>query len=337
MKMSSESLQKKTKPGFLGWIMWSILGLFLFLIFLAVIGAVYQVVGSAADARQFHPPGKLVDAGGHKLHIYCMGEGKTTIILDHLGDGNSAEWALIQPELAKTTRACAYDRAGFGWSDPGPLPRTAGRAAVELHNALEKAGISGPYMLVGHSYGADVMELFASRYPQETAGLVLVDPGIYDTPDLPAELKEDTDSAFMKAAPVLSRVGLLRLADRFGFGITTGDLPADQAAAYRALRQKTAFWDQLLKVNESMPETSAELRAVSSLGNIPLIVLSADQPDDSYRRAWTEFNRRALSLSQQSEFRMVPGANHSSLVNQKEFAAQVAQAISDVLSWETRP
>jgi pimeloyl-ACP methyl ester carboxylesterase len=185
------------------------------------------VAGSTADARRFPPLGQLIDVGGHRLHIYCMGEGSTTIILDHLGDGNSVEWALVQPELAKTTRACAYDRAGFGWSEPGPLPRTAGRAANELHAALEKAGIDGPYLLVGHSYGADVMRLFANQYPQDTAALVLVDPGIYDSPNLPPELATEQDDSFIRAAPILARIGLMRLADSMDVGITTGDFNPD--------------------------------------------------------------------------------------------------------------
>src|SRR5512146_993784 len=114
-KMTCRSLQKQTKPGFLVWTMRTVLALILFVIGLIIVGAVYQLVGSAFDTQRFPPPGKLVDAGWYKLHIYCMGEGSPTILLDHLGDGNSIEWALIQPELAKTTRTCAYDRAGFGW------------------------------------------------------------------------------------------------------------------------------------------------------------------------------------------------------------------------------
>jgi pimeloyl-ACP methyl ester carboxylesterase len=289
------------------------------------------VKGSTADDRRFPPPGQLIDVGGHRLHIYCMGEGSTTIILDHLGDGNSGEWALVQPELAKTTRACAYDRAGFGWSEPGPLPRTAGRAANELHAALEKAGIHGPYVLVGHSYGADVMRLFVNQYPQDTAALVLVDPGIYDSPKLPPELATEQDDSFIRAAPILARIGLMRLADSMGVGITTGDFNPDQAAVYRAMRQKTSFWDQIRRVHEAMPETSAELRAADNLGSLPLIVLNADQPDNPYRRAWTEFNRQSATLSTNGEFRTVTGADHSSLVTKNIYASQVIQAILEVL------
>jgi hypothetical protein len=116
-----------------------------------------------------------------------------------------------------------------------------------------------------------------------------------------------------------------------GVGITTGDFNPDQAAVYRAMRQKTSFWDQIRRVHEAMPETSAELRAADNLGSLPLIVLNADQPDNPYRRAWTEFNRQSATLSTNGEFRTVTGADHSSLVTKNIYASQVIQAILEVL------
>lgn len=328
---ASEPVRNTGRRGFWFWLARAALALILLLILMLGAGAVYQQVGNSADAQRFPPPGQLVDVGGHSLHLYCTGEGSPTVILDHLGDGNSAEWALVQPELSRTNRVCAYDRAGFAWSEPGPLPRTAGRSANELAVALEKAGVGGPYVLVGHSYGADVMLLFAERHAGQAAGLVLVDPGIYDSPDLPAELSTNQDDSFMQIAAALQPVGVMRLSDSLGVdGVSTGDLPAEQAAAYRAMRQKNGFWDLLLDVSDGMPETSAELRAVTSLGDLPLIVLNADQPDDSYRRAWTEFNRRSAALSTRGEFRVLPGANHASIVNAEEYAEDVVQAVRDV-------
>ena len=328
-----EPARRAHRRGFVFWLGRAALALVLLLIAMLGAGAVYQQVGSSEDARRYPPPGELVDVGGHSLHLNCTGAGSPTVILDHLGDGNSAEWALVQPELATTNRVCAYDRAGFAWSEPGPLPRTGGRSADELRAALENAGIGGPYVLVGHSYGADVMVLFADRNAGLAAGLVLVDPGIYDSPELPAELSTNQDDSFMRIAAALAPVGLMRLSDSLGVdGVTTGDLSAEQAAVYRAMRQKNGFWDLLLDVSAGMPETSAELRAVTSLGDLPIIVLNADQPDDSYRRAWTEFNRRSASLSTRGEFRMVPGANHASIVNSKEYAEQVVQAVRDVMA-----
>ena len=125
---------------------------------------------------RFPPPGAMVDVGGFRLHMNCSGIGSPAVILDAALGGSSISWTLVQPELSKSTRVCSYDRAGFGWSDPGPVPRTAGRIATELRTLLEKAAVAPPYILVGHSYGGLVMRVFAARYRPDVAALILVDP-----------------------------------------------------------------------------------------------------------------------------------------------------------------
>ena len=103
---------------------------------LAIAGMIYQTAATEADQRKYTPPGVLVNVDGHKMHIYCMGEGSPTIILDHVGGGSSMDWALIQPKLAEHTRVCAYDRAGFGWSDYNPAPRTLAEPVSYTHLTL---------------------------------------------------------------------------------------------------------------------------------------------------------------------------------------------------------
>lgn len=120
-------------------------------------------------------PGRLVDIGGYRLHILCKGEGVPAIILDSGTGGFSLEWARVQEVMARRTQVCSYDRAGYGWSDVGPLPRTSKRISGELHALLEKAGVPGPYILAGHSFGGYTAQLFARNYPAETAGLILID------------------------------------------------------------------------------------------------------------------------------------------------------------------
>jgi len=119
-----------------------------------------------------------VSVGDHRLHIRCDGDGGPPVIFDAALGGSSLSWSLVQPAVARFTRACSYDRAGFGWSDAGPLPRTAGRIADELHELLRAAAVLPPYVLVGHSYGGLVTELYASRHPHDVAGLVLIEPAI---------------------------------------------------------------------------------------------------------------------------------------------------------------
>src|SRR4030095_1044715 len=124
------------------------------------------------------PPGRLVDVGTHRLHLLCAGEGSPSVIFDAALGASSLSWSLVHPAIARVTRACAYDRAGFGWSDGAPMPLTAGRIVDELHRLLHLAAVPGPYVLVGHSYGGLVMRLFASRHAEEVARVGLIEPAI---------------------------------------------------------------------------------------------------------------------------------------------------------------
>jgi len=117
------------------------------------------------------PPGRLVDIEAHRLHLHCAGDGAPTVVFDATLGASSLRWSRVQPAIARVTRACAYDRAGFGWSEGGLMPRTAGRIADELHQLLEIAAVPGPYILVGHSYGGLVMRVFAARHAAAVAGL----------------------------------------------------------------------------------------------------------------------------------------------------------------------
>ncbi len=118
---------------------------------LLLVGYIYEPMAEAADAKAYPPPGELVDVGGYRLHINCTGSGSPTVVIEAgLGDW-STSWGFVQPEVAKTTQVCTYDRAGMGWSEAGPLPRDAAQFAKELHTLLQSANIPGPYVMVGHS------------------------------------------------------------------------------------------------------------------------------------------------------------------------------------------
>jgi len=136
---------------------------------------VTSALGAGIVEQSLLTPGRLVDIGSHRLHIFCLGTGAPTVVIDSGLGGNSLEWIKVQRMLAPQVRVCSYDRAGYGWSEPGPLPRTSSRIVDELFTLLKKADERGPYVLVGHSFGGYTMQLFAHRYPTETAGLVLVD------------------------------------------------------------------------------------------------------------------------------------------------------------------
>ncbi|TLZ58984.1 MAG: alpha/beta hydrolase, partial [Gammaproteobacteria bacterium] len=141
---------------------------------LGVQGAARAAAGDEVYAR----PGQLVAADGTRLNLYCMGRGSPAVVFDSGWEDWAPVWAIVQPEVAKFTRACSYDRAGAGFSDAGRMPRTSVRIADELHSALHQAGIRGPYILVGHAFGGDNVRTFAARYTSEAAGLVLVEADV---------------------------------------------------------------------------------------------------------------------------------------------------------------
>src|SRR6266487_2738761 len=162
----------------------AVLALVILLVLVVLASVVYQGIASAVDASAYPPPGRLVDVGGYRLHIHCTGSGGPGAVgmLDAGNGGSSLDRGLVQPSVATFTRVCSYDRAGYGWSESGPTPRSSGRIVRELHTLLVNTGVPGPYVLVGHSFGGLNMRLYAYTYPQDMAGLVLVDSSHEDDP-----------------------------------------------------------------------------------------------------------------------------------------------------------
>ena len=153
----------------------SLAGVIALLIVFLSITSLYHAISLAIDERKYPASGKLVDVGGYRLHVSIRGEGGPTVVLDAGLAHVSSVWSFVQPEVATFTRVCAVDRAGHAWSEHGPLPRTSRQICRELHTLLTNANIEGPYVLVGHSFGGLNMYLYASMYPEEVAGLVLLD------------------------------------------------------------------------------------------------------------------------------------------------------------------
>src|SRR5438270_2138303 len=159
----------------------------------ARVATILAMIGSAAFGAPgdeiYARPGQIVEADGARLNLYCTGSGSPTVLLDAGHQDWAPAWAVIQPQIASWTRVCSFDRPGYGFSPPGPMPRTSERIATELHDALRKIGIAGPFVLVGHAFGATDMRTFADLYTEEVQGLVLIDPDPTDaaTPELIAQ------------------------------------------------------------------------------------------------------------------------------------------------------
>jgi pimeloyl-ACP methyl ester carboxylesterase len=334
MTTSGETMAKPRKRrrrfGFLGWL-WRIgVGLLILVVSLAGAGLIFQALATWNDQQEFPAPGQLVDIGGYQLHINCVGEGSPTIILDALSGGSSASWGLVQPEIAQSTRVCAYDRAGAGWSDRGPRPRDMNQQVRELHALLAEARVDGPYVLVGHSYGGRIARVYAKAYPREVVGMVLIDPGrLDDDPRFPPQSKEHAaEQRLITVARWLAPFGLVRL---FQPRLEYYDLPAQQVAASNSFGVTTKFFQIIIDESRAMPQTLAQERSVTSLGSIPLIVVSATAPDDQTRRVWTEINGELAELSTNRVHRVVQGATHEGLVWERDDAQVTNDSIRQVL------
>lgn len=257
------------------------------------------------------PPGSMIDVGGFKLHVQCGGEGSPTVILDAALGGSSISWAWVQPEIARLTKTCSYDRAGFGWSEPGPMPRTVGRMAAELRTLIDRAGLQPPFVLVGHSFGGLVMRVFAARHRGDVAGLVLVDPAHPEdwvTPAPKEQIKIDRGVRLCRYGTVAVRLGIARLVAALGMagvmGIARGvvtivsrgeisredegilapvwKLPPEAQVPLQQFWTDQKFFAALGSQIQSICISAAETLEASAggYGDLPLITISSTDPGE---------------------------------------------------------
>jgi len=228
---------------------------------------------------------------------------------------------------------CAYDRAGYGWSDYNPAPRTLAQQVHELHSLLTGANEQGPYLLVAHSYGARVDRVFAATYPDEVAGMVLMDPGIlYDDPRYPAETQSDlkSDNNMIRAGHWLSPFGLVRLLQPV-MGNPTFDLPQEAQLINASFSARSSYWQSLNDQTSVLSGAFEEEHQVTTLGEIPLLVLISTEPEDATHKVWTQANIEMSAISAQGRYRLVPGATHFSLVYRQKDAQICAGGILEVM------
>jgi pimeloyl-ACP methyl ester carboxylesterase len=241
---------------------------------------------SAPGDEIYARPGMLVRADGTRLNLYCMGSGSPAVVFDSGWEDWAPVWTVVQPEVAKWTRACSYDRAGAGFSDPGPMPRTSVRIADELRSALQNAGIKGPYILVGHAFGGDNVRTFAQRYTADVAGLVLVEADVGGADEHRGDfriidsLRECRDAIVARqplpALPIRPGRPRQTCAQQFFRGLPEAMWSPQLNAKLLELAQtKIALYDAYISEMEQMPEDEAYLQQHShSLGSRPIRVLS---------------------------------------------------------------
>ena len=319
-------------------------GFVVVVLILGLAGIVYQAIATAKDLYKYPPPGKLVDVGGYQLHINCIGEGSPTVVMDYGLGGLSLVWSLVQPEVAKFTRVCTYDRAGYAWSASSPKTRTSQQMVKELHTLLNHAQIEGPYVLVGHSLGGLNVRLFASQYPEEVVGMVLVDAvpaNVYSR--LASEWKNQmagTQGMFYTLS-MISRLGLLRLLVQIRGTEAAPDfvvkkLPSEvqpiMLAKFLPKTFNTAIAENQLMESSAQQVSNQELRK-----ELPLVVLShgvnmfselSDEQAERAEQIWQELQAEMATLSSNGTLTIAKKSGHNIHIDQPQL---VIDAICQVI------
>ena len=274
------------------------------------------------------PPGELVVVGGRQMHLLCHGQGTPAVILESGLPGTSLGWASVIEGIASFARVCAYDRAGFGWSEVGPEPRTASNLASDLRDLLRAAGVDPPFVLVGHSFGGVVVQLYASQFPEEVAGLVLVDA---PHPDLIAHLPPGHYERMRNFALVPKLLGPLGVARLILPPVPTGDpdsRPSSVQAAEQELLATTRSFrtmaSELAVLEESMDQVAEN---PPRLGQKPLAVLTKGRRRKGMEHV-DDTQQQHTELSNNSDWKVVDGAGH--LIHHEDPEA-VTKAIRNVV------
>ena len=309
------------------WLLYPVIAL----LALASIGGGYQTLGEAADAKAYPMPGQLIDVGGHRLHLRCTGAGTPTVVLEPAAGEMSSNLGWIAPAVARDTRVCVYDRAGRGWSEPASTAQDGAQIATDLHRLLQRGQVPGPYVLAGHSFGGLYVLTFAARYPDEVAGMVLVDstaPASAANPGTPSSGHGGSSNGMSRVSALVStaaRLGLARLYAQSAFGSLPPRSRDEVRASDATASTLRSTIDEYVQANASM-EQAAALR---DFADKPLIVLTAGSGHDA---AWSAAQNRMATLSTNSVHRIIDGATHEDLVANQEDAAATTQAILDVVA-----
>ena len=321
-----------------GWLRWFgyIAGGLLAVVFLlAGIGFIYEQIEESRDRRLNHPPGLMVDVGGYRMHLYCIGQGSPTVVLDSGTGEYWLSWYKVQPEIAKVTRVCSFDRAGLGWSDPSPNPRTSRVMAQELHTLLHNAGVPAPFVLAGHSLGGANTRVYTSLYPADVLGIVLVD-AVH--PDINRRSPETVE--YLKT--------FIRTLDRIGgampFGIPRimgwcGTDPPEFRSMAQTVECQSKHWREVHEEWANFDVNMDQVRSTPSLGSMPLIVVSRDPEklvegmpaniSKEINQVWESLQQELVGLSSNSSRMIAKDAEHYVQIDRPDVVIEAVRKIVD--------
>jgi pimeloyl-ACP methyl ester carboxylesterase len=304
---------------------------------LAAAGAIYQSVSVRRETARFPPPGRLVDIGGRRLHLICIGEGEPTVIFEPSGFGGALSSEIARREISSRARVCSYDRMGMGWSDPGPAVNSAGLLADDLERLLDRAALKPPYILVPASIGGLTVEMFARRHPDRVAGMVFLDAANSIALERAAPLVTRTITMEACMATVAARLGVLRLIDPFALRRE----PTDAAARTVSRLYRVEPMATLCGIVRGVQTTLAEFRAAPPLSaDVPLTVLIAETNErlgppgfaakaGDLLRERPDLMKAFSRRSTRGTWRIVPGSDHLIASGQPHV---VATAVLELIS-----
>lgn len=307
---------------------------------LIVMGMCYVRIGEWRDARRFPRVGQAVRIGDRTLNLACLGAGSPTVVFESGFGQPGYSWILVQRAVAKTNRACWYDRAGNGWSDPAAGPRWSDSVASDLHRLLGTAGVSPPYILVGHSLGAFHVRVFNARWPRDVSGLVLVDPSNEDVatriPDMPRSRPPQIPPVIVHTVDaVVRQTGLWRwfMRDPGPKPLAIGEHDWELIASLRRTRRMIAAESQ------EVPEAaSADIaRRAAHLDSVPLVVLTRGKPfpfrdtsrADRLLGQWIALSGELAHRSARGRQVVVPGAGHFIQYDAPDAVVRAIRAVAD--------
>jgi pimeloyl-ACP methyl ester carboxylesterase len=306
------------------WLLYPVIGL----VAVAAVGGIIESVALTRDDGRYPMPGASYDVGGHRLHLNCTGTGSPTVVLENGLSETSPLWSAITTQVAKTTRICAYDRAGQGWSDDVAHPQDGIAVAIDLHTLLARAGEHGPYVLAGHSSGGTLAMTYAVRYPAQVAGLVLLDsssPHQYtDQPDFAGTYA--MMRRVLPVLPALARVGALHLAP----ASASTALSSSAAAQVRAFATSPRGADNMRDEQAQLRVVFTQAQALDSFDPKPLAVVTARQNADE-TKGWAAAQDRMAALSTNSTH-WTADTTHVGLLDDKAGSANSIRAITAVVS-----
>jgi pimeloyl-ACP methyl ester carboxylesterase len=291
-------------------------------------------------AGRHPPPGQLVDVGDRLMHLNCTGEGSPTVVLEAGNADFSVHWAKVQPELARLTRVCSYDRAGLGWSEPGSEPRTSLAMVRDLAGLLDAEGVDGPLVLVGHSFGAINVRLFSAAHPERVAGVVLVDPAHGDQLEAIPALRDATTQGVAQFEGLVALADLGILAMMPG-AIPNRGLPDAAQEQYVAVLATSGFFRAAAAETAALAENLAAANAgEGSLGDTPLVVISRGQPAApadlpaadvaAFEGSWRDLQADMLGLSSRSRQVIATQSGHDVHLDQPELVVDAVASLVGV-------